>query len=375
MKTFCFALLIIASATIAHAQENNDAVIIRFEGEDWRVRAQEAVVESHLGRSALKLTGGRVYRDDVQLADGVIEFDVAFEERTGFIGPLWRAERDDRFEDIYFRSHLSGKPDAVQYTPTENGLSAWQIFSDGNAAAAIPLKFEEWNRVKIVVEGDKADFYFNSDTPQLHVPDLKTDIPSGYVGLRASGPNGGYAHFSNITFRPLESGEGIIGEAKEPKPLPAGVIESWNVSAPFAEDIVSDTLMLPKNAGLDQTWRNLSVETNGIANLARLAGADEDSDTVFVRLKIDSDASQMKEMQFGYSDRVRIYLNGKRVFFGNAGWRVRDYRFLGTVGFFDSVGLDLKKGDNELLVAVSETFGGWAWAGAIEDQSGIRILK
>lgn len=375
MKKLCFALAMIASAPFAHAQDNDAPVIISFEGADWRVRAQDAVVEDHLGRSALKLTGGRIWRDDVQFADGVIEFDVAFEERTGFIGPLWRAERDDRFEDIYFRSHLSGKPDAVQYTPTENGLSAWQIFSDGNATAAIPLGFDKWNRVKVVVQGDKADFYFNSEAPQLHVPDLKTDIASGYAGLRASGPNGGFAYFSNITFRPLDAGEGIVGDAKETKPLPPGLIDMWNVSAPFAEDAVADTLTLPKKAGRDQTWRRLNVETNGIANLARLAGKDDNADTVFVRLKIESDASQMKEMRFGYSDRVRIYLNGKRIYFGNAGWRVRDYRFLGTVGFFDSVGLDLKKGDNELLVAVSETFGGWAWAGAIEDQSGIRISK
>lgn len=298
---------------------------------------------------------------------------MAFEERTGFIGPLWRAERDDHFEDIYFRSHLSGKPDAVQYTPVENGLSAWQIFSDANAIAAISLEFEKWNHVKLVVQGDQADFYFNSDTPQLHVPDLKTDISSGYAGFRASGPDGAFAHFSNITFRPLQIGEGIVGEAKETPPLPDGLISAWTVSEPFAEATVADALALPRNTGRDFDRRSLAVETNGIANLAKLAGADENADTGFIRLNVESDNNQMKELRFGYSDRVRIYLNGKRVYFGNAGWRVRDYRFLGTVGFFDSVGLDLKKGDNELLVAVSETFGGWAWAGAMEDRSGVSL--
>ena len=373
MKRLIAALAIVVSAPIAHAQDSDAPVVISFEGADWRVRAQEAVVETYSGREALKLTGGRVWRDDVQFADGVIEFDVAFEERPGFIGPLWRAERDDRFEEIYFRSHLSGKPDAVQYTPVENRLSAWQIFSDANATAAIPLEFETWNRVKVVVQGDKADFYFNSETPQLHIPDLKTDIASGYAGLRASGPNRGFAYFSNVTFRALEPGEGIVGEAKETPPLPSGLIDSWSVSKPFAEGTVADTLALPRNAARKHDWRSLDVETNGIANLAKLAGAEENADTVFIRLNINAEKDMMKELRFGYSDRVRIYLNGKRVYFGNAGWRVRDYRFLGTVGFFDSVGLDLKKGDNEVLAAVSETFGGWAWAGAIEDQSDIRI--
>lgn len=373
MKLIVLALAVAASAATAHAQDINGPESVSFEGAEWRIRAREVVVEEHLGREALKLSGGRIWRDDAQFADGVIEFDVAFEERTGFIGPLWRAESDERFEDIYFRSHLSDKPDAVQYTPVENGLSAWQIFSNANATAAISLEFEKWNRVKVVVQGDEADFYFNSETPQLHIPDLKTDIPSGYAGFRVSGQGGAFAHFSNITFRPLQPGEGIIGEAKETQSLPDGLINAWTVSEPFAEAAVADALALEQDAGRNLDWRSLAVETNGIANLAKLNGVSENADTVFVKLNIKSEKNQMKELRFGYSDRVRIYLNGKRVYFGNAGWRVRDYRFLGTVGFFDSAGLDLKKGDNELLVAVSETFGGWAWAGVMADQSGVSL--
>ena len=47
--------------------------------------------------------------------------------------------------------------------------------------------------------------------------------------------------------------------------------------------------------------------------------------------------------------------------------------FLGTVGFHDVAGLDLERGDNEILIAVSETFGGWAWAGAIEERAGLTL--
>ena len=78
-------------------------------------------------------------------------------------------------------------------------------------------------------------------------------------------------------------------------------------------------------------------------------------------------------MRFGYSDRARIYLNGELLFAGDAGWRTRDYRFLGTVGLFDAVGLQLEEGENTLVIAVSETFGGWAVMAELEDQSGITI--
>ncbi len=369
MKRFFIAGAICLGLPAAHAQENES---IQFEGATWRVTAQEARVDRYLGREALILSRGRLRRDDIVFSDGVIEFDVAFDEGPGFIGPMWRAESDDRFEEIYFRTHLSGKPDAVQYTPVENGITAWQIFTDGNAQTAIDLKHGEWNHVKVVVKGDAADFYFNADTPQLHVPDLKTDIAAGGIGLRVSGP-AGIGRFSNIVFRPLEEGEELIGAPVETPPLPDGVIGQWRVSAPFAETEVENMLTLPKGAAHDHTWTALDVETNGIANLSKLAGPDEGSDTVFVRLDIKAEKKMMKEMRFGYSDRVRIYLNGKRVFAGDAGWRTRDYRFLGTVGFLDSVGLDLKKGDNEILVAVSETFGGWAFAGAMADRNGVTL--
>lgn len=375
MRSLVFGLLFLWAPPL-NAQPAEPPKTISFEGKNWQIAAQSARTDMHLGREALILSGGRIWLKSLEFSDGVIEFDVSFDERQGFIGPMWRAKNDQRFEEIYFRSHLSGKPDAVQYTPVENGNSAWQIFSDGNALAAIDLKFDGWNRVKVVVEGDAADFYFNSGTPQLHIPDLKTDIQSGYVGLRSSGRGGAEARFSNITFRALKNGEGVVGTPKETPPLPKGLIDQWRVSSVFAEADVSDALTLSNVAANDMEWKRLRVETNGIANISKLRKRLPDGDsTVFIRKTIRSERNQMKELFFGYSDRVRIYLNGKRVYYGDAGFRRRDYRFLGTVGFFDSVGLDLTKGENELLVAVSETFGGWAWAGAMEDQSGISIRE
>ena len=371
MRYAAIVLTALLSSSAA-AQTAGPVETLTFAGNTWRVAAQEARVETYRGRETLVLRGGRVWRDDVDFTDSVIEFDAAYDEVQGFIGPAWRASSDRQFEEIYFRSHLNNMPDAVQYTPVENGNSAWQIFSDGNAIASLSQTFTDWNRAKLVVKGDKADFYFNSDAPVLHVPDLKADLNAGYAGLRVSGA--ATVRFSNVSFRPLNAGEDIIGEAKEAKPLPEGLITEWSVSSVFPEAEVADALELPAKAGEALEWSSLDVETNGIANISKLHTRLPDGDsTVFVRLPIRSERRQMKELRFGYSDRVRIYLNGKRVYFGEADWTARDYRFLGTVGFFDSVGLDLKKGDNEVIFAVSETFGGWAIAGAIEDQSQISI--
>ena len=66
-------------------------------------------------------------------------------------------------------------------------------------------------------------------------------------------------------------------------------------------------------------------------------------------------------------------MNGKLVYGGNNSFRTRDYRYLGTIGFFDSLYLDLKEGDNEILLAIKEGFGGWGMKARIDDLSGIRF--
>ena len=47
------------------------------------------------------------------------------------------------------------------------------------------------------------------------------------------------------------------------------------------------------------------------------------------------------------------------VYRGDDTYRSRDYRFLGSIGWYDTLYLPLEQGDNELLIAVSEDFGGW----------------
>ncbi len=370
-------LLVLSGAAFigfSTAAQNNEQYI-SFSNYQWRVAAAEAVIESYLGREALRLRGGRLIADAINFSDGVISFDAAFSEQQSFIGAGWRAIDDAHFEEMYFRAHLNNEPDALQYTPVENGLSAWQIFHDGNAIAPVSHTFTDWNHVKIVVIGDRADIYYNSDTPALHIPDLKRESTSGAVNLRVTGRGEGPIYFSNVAVRPLQAGDEIVGEAEPPLPLPEGLITRWQVSEPFSEATVATLLRLKASESSSHSWQTSSLESNGIANLAKLTGRTREQDTVFVRQVIRSEAAQLKALQFGYSDRARLYLNGKQVYSGIAGWRSRNFSFMGLVGFFDTVILDLHEGDNELMVAVSETFGGWAWAGAIADRSGIRLLE
>ena len=80
-------------------------------------------------------------------------------------------------------------------------------------------------------------------------------------------------------------------------------------------------------------------------------------------------------VRFVFSDRVRVYLNGRMLYAGNDGFVTHDPDFLGIVGLFDELALPLKRGPNELWFAVSETFGGWAITADLPDRDGITVSQ
>ena len=325
------------------------------------------------GTEVLTVTRTAVMLEGSEFSEGVLEFDIAFDAARGFGGPIWHAQEDGSQEYFYIRKHKSGLPDAGQYTPVRNGLTAWQIYTDGNGIAPFSFTYEGWNRFKMVVENDKADIYFNgSPTPVLHIPDLASDNGSGRLGFNASGPNG-EIRIANLVTRPLRDGETIVGTPKAVRQAPTGTITSWLVSERFAEDAIAGHLALPSELAALPSLGTVNVEPFGIADITRVTGPDDGADTVLVSNRISADTAKRVRLQFGYSDRVRLFLNGELVFDGSAGFRDRDFFFLGTIGFNDSVVLDLQAGENMLTAAVSETFGGWGFAGAIADRDGLTI--
>jgi hypothetical protein len=56
-----------------------------------------------------------------------------------------------------------------------------------------------------------------------------------------------------------------------------------------------------------------------------------------------------------------VYLNRKIIFSGKNALSYRNDAALGTFGMDDQIEIHLNTGDNELLVAVTEYNGGWAF--------------
>jgi len=73
-------------------------------------------------------------------------------------------------------------------------------------------------------------------------------------------------------------------------------------------------------------------------------------------------------LTIGYSDDVSVFLNGRILFRGRSAQNFRDPGFLGIVNpENDAVFLPLRRGGNDLTLAVSELGGGWGFICRLAD--------
>jgi hypothetical protein len=228
--------------------------------------------------------------------------------------------------------------------------------------------FDEWMHVKIVIDGQAGEVYImDMEEPAVTIHAMKRDLQRGRIGIEAG--NFAPGRFANFKYS-LEENPGLKSRIKQPEDPVYGTVLNWEVSSPFPFELIKDKQVIENRFVNEQTWTQIDTENTGIANLARLHDLSG-GNTVMVRLLIDSNEDQIKGFQLGYSDIAQVYVNNLILYGGQNVYQSRDYRYLGTMGFFDKVYLPLQKGINELIITVTENFGGWGIMGKFQDTNGI----
>lgn len=345
--------------------------VIPFDDERWQIEGAEATQLSYLGRSALKLQGGSAVLADLEIRNGLVEFDLAVGEDRGFAGLMFHLQDGSNYEHFYIRPHQSGMPDANQYTPVFNGISAWQLLHGDGYGTPVDYRFDEWMHVKVVFAGSRADVYIDSDEPVLRVTDLKRGDGTGLVGVSAA--DFAPAWFANFKVTELANAYVLPRDAKPAEAVPEGRVRAWQVSDPFDLGVLVESPLLTPEITESRQWTGVSTDESGIMNLAAVPADGMAGRTRFARLMIRSEAAQTKLLTLGYSDVARVFLNGSLLYVGDNTYRSRDYRYLGTIGLFDTVALRLDAGENEVLIAATEAFGGWGVLAEFGDLEGIQI--
>lgn len=369
-KTLLLILLLILSFGLSPAVSAQ--IKVPLNDENWDIQAQNVVLEKYQGFDSIYAEGGQAVLKGVNFLDGTIEFDILMQNKFSFPGVTFRIEDDFSYEEFYLRPFESGKDDANQYSPVFNGVSGWQLYTGDGFNKAYEYPLNQWMHVKLMLKGNYGEVYFGKDTaPALIISELKREPKSGKIALTLD-----HAHFANFSY--ATDNPGLVRKippAQNVQPA-QNVVSSWIISEVLKENSLENKYALDNELLSRLTWAELTAENNnGLINIARLRKKDKDNNTILAKVIINSDKDQIKRFSAGFSDRAKIYFNGQLIYSGNAGFRTRDFRFLGTIGYFDDFFLRLKKGENVLIIAISENFGGWGLQGRFENINDINLIK
>lgn len=366
-----FALLLVVGS-IAHSQ-TSQTLAVPADSPRWDLQG-EAKAAEYRGRKSLLLDGGAAIVKDFEMRDGVVDVDVATPANRGFFGIQFRVANDGaNGEWVYLRQHKSGLPDAMQYTPVLNTGANWQIYNGPGFTGAVDIPKDVWFHLRLEVVGAQAKLYVKDmDKPTLVMDDLKSGVQKGQVALYVLT---GATYFANFEVRTTPDAP---WERHLPA-MPAGTLTKWKLSPSY--DALARNLEHPlaDAEGAAIKWQDVEAEPPGFVVVYRYREAPHPQVTfakdfskrlepqpgmkvVYARTTIESDRDAVKKLYIGYSDDVTVFLNGKILFRGRSAQNFRDPGFLGIVNpENDAVYLPLKKGSNQLVLAVSELGGGWGF--------------
>jgi hypothetical protein len=375
------ALCAVFSTSVGYTAgaEPTQALAVPPDSPRWEFEGQAKATE-YQGRKCLFLDGGGATLSGLEMRDGTVDVDVATPASRGFFGIQFRIAPDGaNAEWVYLRQHKSSLPDAMQYTPVLNTGLNWQLYNGPGFTGAVDIPKDEWFHVRLEVVGAQAKLYVKDmEKPALVMTDLKSGVEKGQVALAALT---GATYFSNFEIRLTPDAP---WERRFP-PMPPGTLTKWSLSPSYnALERNLERPLTPSESAAIQ-WQTVEAEPPGLVAVnryrlsphPRVSFATDFSkrlepqpgmQVVYARTRIDSQAEQVKRLSIGYSDDVSVFLNGKILYRGRSAQNFRDPGFLGIVNpENDTLFLPLKKGHNDLVLALSELGGGWGFICRLED--------
>ncbi|GAA3935721.1 hypothetical protein GO495_14485 [Chitinophaga oryziterrae] len=149
-------------------------------------------------------------------------------------------------------------------------------------------------------------------------------------------------------------------------------LRKWLVTMPVNTDGTDfSSRFRPDSA---TTWDVVLAERQGLINLTRNFGESKVRRIAWLKTTIHSDTVQVRRIDFGFSDEVWVFINGKYLYvdknlYGTPVAKEPDGRCSIENTSFN---IPLKKGDNELLIGLSYDFYGWGLIARLDKWMGWR---
>jgi hypothetical protein len=246
------------------------------------IHASTARIVDEDGGKALELEGVALI-PNLRLENVGIEVEI-LATAPCYPGVAFRYSDMAAFELAYAVPGVSGQSDAIQYDPVFNGSNTWQLHTGPAFQKQATVPMGEWFTLRVDAKGGRAVIQVG-EQPPLIVERLSHGETAGRIGLWSYRP----AKFRNLRVTPPRSLESLSGEYPE---APSGAIDAWWL----------------EGAG------TVSCEPNGVLNLNRYLAAPDTLARLVRSFHVDSETDL--ELAFGFSDELRLNLDGKVLFEG-----------------------------------------------------------
>jgi len=341
--------------------------------EHWQANGDVSFQHDPAKQDVLVVNKGYAELKNTDFSNGTIEFDTKFvgERITG----ITFRQHDDQADALYFRpsTDCAVSDECVQYMPTAHHIFEWDLYGQHQTHA--PIDSKGWNHVKLVLSGARMNVFINgARSPTLAVGTLVGGFPDG--SIRLHGP----ASYTHLSIAPnVVDGLPAVASSETTK-ADLRYVRHWLASKPFVMPSRMDAA-LQEHTGIDPAyssrpkatalWTPIAPDPDGLINLTRWYGNAQTGQAItgiWLKTTINADRDQIKHVDIGWTREVWLFVNGKRVFQGKNLYGIKVLskdpggRLSLTNGSFD---LPLKKGANQVVVAIDDNFAGgqqhWGW--------------
>ncbi len=377
------SMLLLAGMAYGQKKKEEKEILVPMDEKHWASMTDNVEFITYKSVSAVRSKdkeGFGILLKDLIFTDGTIEFDVEL-KGSGFPGIDFRISEDtlnsEKFYIRYFGTPDGLKRTTLQYAAVLDRVNMWDVTDDYQAAAKI---YEgKWNHVKLVVSGKQMKVYVNDmQRAALHIPALEGISNSGAISLS------GNVIYANLVIKPNATENLAPNEGYDPTYNDSRYLRNWLVTEPidfpFGRDVIKpDSGTLIDTALLDSTavWKPLRADRRALVNLTRLYGETEEGQRklAWVKKTISSDTDQKKRVDMGFSDEIWVFINGQPLhvdknYYGSPG--MKEPRGRCTIENTSFV-LPLQKGENEVLIGVSNYFFGWGLIARVQDTDGLEF--
>jgi hypothetical protein len=338
--------------------------------EKWEFQEGKVTFVEYKGVRAMKLASnsGQVVLKDVIFKDGTIEFDIE-PVAPEFAESIYFHRKDLKEQEIvYLRLGSVGNKlsnAGIQYTPYFDGVNMWDMYPEYQAPAM--GKAGEWNHIKLIISGKRLQVFLNNaPKPVLDIPELEGSMSEGSIAFEGS------SYIANVQLKPNEV------ENLSPLALPdmtdhdGFYLRKWALATP--QSLPDGSELSSRNLPKPELFTDsISAERLGLINLTRKYGAGKGRRAVWLKTKILAKEAVKTDLQLGFSDEVWVFLNNQMILVDKNlfAQNMRKYPD-GRISVQNTTApLNLRKGENDLLIGVSNDFYGWGIMARLESGEGI----